>query len=103
MAVTAVPESFRANSDRIAQPAGIICEPGKPASRKIGSKGMTARSARRGTGRRTWCERCGAQVKLPDIGESAMVGREPTGRSSSARRGKRAKPSSLRTARRRPG
>ena len=42
----ALPKSFSANSDRMAQPAGIIFEPGKPQRVKIASRSAETRYGR---------------------------------------------------------
>ena len=49
----ALPKSFSASSERIAQPAGIIFEPGSPAWARIRSKESRPPRAGTGTGRRT--------------------------------------------------
>ena len=66
----AVPKSFRASSERIAQPAGIICEPGKPASRRIRSRGIGGQHRQEEEqAAELGAERRGAEVELPDIGD----------------------------------
>ena len=92
----AVSISFMAKSDRRGQPGGIIFYPWNPEfwrmrsrlSRNIGTKRNKPPLS---TKKRVRKQLPGRQP------QSAVVGREPGGRSSSARRGKRANPSSLRT------
>src|SRR5208337_3056510 len=93
----AVPNSFKARSDRRAQPGGIISDPGNPAAWRMRSRGIEARMGRKRNRPPNWVsnER-GLRSSCRTSATSAVVGREPGGRSSSARRGKRANPSSLR-------
>ena len=83
----------------MAQPAGTICEPGKPAWRRMRSRadGGQARAGT-GTGRRTGCGSCrGVRSSWRTSATSAVDGPR-AGRAvrRRARRGSRAKPSSLR-------
>ena len=91
----AVPKSFRASKERMAQPAGIISEPGKPPGPRMRSKGTAARPGRKRNRPPNWVRKArGAQVELADVGDVGRRGRASrAGRSSSRRRGRRAKPS----------
>ena len=89
MAVACRPEQLKAKSDRRAKPGGIISNPGNPAAWRMRSRGIEAREwAGRGTGRRIGSQTSGLRSSCRTSATSAVVGREPGGRSSSARRGK---------------
>src|SRR5262249_19461434 len=91
------PKGFKASKEGRAQPAGIIAEPGKLAWRTRRSKGTAARLGRNRNSPPNWVRKArGARSSWRTSATSAVVGREPGGRSSSRRRGRRAKPSSLR-------
>ena len=66
----AVPKSFKAKSDRMAQPGGIISDPGNPASLEDaieGDRGQHRQEEEQAA--EFGPERPRAQVELPDIGD----------------------------------
>ena len=66
----AVPKSFKAKSDRMAQPAGIISDPGKPALTEDaieGDRGQHRQEEEQAA--EFGPERRGLKVELPDIGD----------------------------------
>ena len=95
----AVPKSFKANNDRMAQAAGTMADPGKPLRARIPSKSAATRSGRKRNRppNLVWRAR-GARSSWRTSATSAVTGRGWSGRSSSRRRGSLAKPSSLRIA-----
>src|SRR6266496_4364743 len=97
--VRAAPNSLSASRERRAAAAGIIFEPGSPACRHSVSRSRLARAGRNRNSPPTSVRRLrGASVKARTSAVAAWLAAARPGRSSSARRGSRAKPASLRMA-----
>src|SRR5271157_996413 len=93
----AVPNSFKARSDRMAEPGGIIAEPGNPDFLRMRSRAIEASIGKKRNRPPNLVRKDrGLRSSWRPSATSAVVGREPGGRSSSVRRGNRANPSSLR-------
>ena len=94
----AVPNSFRASRERMAWPAGIMSDPGKPAAVRMWSNGSVAKDGQeQEQAAELGAEGPGTEVELADVGDvggGRVVCRAVAPRR--ARRGRRAKPSSLR-------
>ena len=73
----AVPNSFKAKSDRRVQPGGIISDPGNPAAWRMRSRGIEARMGRKRNRPPNWVsnER-GLRSSCRTSATSAVVGRE---------------------------
>ncbi len=78
--------------------AGIICDPGKSAVRRMASSGIRARNGTNRNRPPNWVRNCrGERSSARTSATAATAVRGPAGRSSSDRRGNLAKPSSFST------
>ena len=81
----------------MAEPGGIISDPGNPDFLRMRSRGIEASIGRKRNRPPNLVRKDrGLRSSCRTSATSAVVGREPGGRSSSVRRGNRANPSSLR-------
>ncbi|MHC4984514.1 MAG: hypothetical protein ACYTF6_15285 [Planctomycetota bacterium] len=78
----ALPNSFKANKERMAWPAGIIWDPGRPARSIIESKGVWAREGRKRNNPPNWVrKRRGDRSSCRTSAIGATSGRTRGGRS----------------------